>query len=34
MQHSPAVLRSLIESYHYWKEGSGVDFRVPHSRLW
>lgn len=34
MQHSEGVLRALIESYRYWKEGSGVDFRVPHKRLW
>lgn len=34
MQHSEGVLRALVESYHYWKEGSGVDFRVPNKRLW
>ena len=34
MQHSEGVLRQLIESYHHWKEGSGVDFRVPNKRLW
>jgi hypothetical protein len=34
MQHSKGVLKALIESYHHWKEGSGVDFRVPHKRLW
>ncbi|KAL4458495.1 hypothetical protein ABPG75_013360 [Micractinium tetrahymenae] len=34
MQHSEAVLRALVESYSFWKEGSGVDFRVPNKRLW
>ena len=34
MQHSQGVLTALIESFHHWKEGSGVDFRVPHKRLW
>lgn len=34
MQHSEGVLRALVESYKHWKEGSGVDFRVPHKRLW
>ncbi|PRW59920.1 Nucleolar 16 [Chlorella sorokiniana] len=34
MQHSQGVLKALIESFRYWKEGSGVDFRVPNKRLW
>lgn len=34
MQHPEGVLRALVESYQHWKEGSGVDFRVPHKRLW
>ena len=34
MQHSEGVLRQLVESFRHWGEGSGVDFRVPHKRLW
>jgi len=34
MQHSQGKLIKLIESYHYWSENSGVDFRVPSKRLW
>lgn len=34
MQHSLGVLGALLESFAYWKEGSGVDFRVPNKRLW
>ncbi len=34
MQHSQGVLTQLIESYHYWTADAGVDFRVPHKRLW
>lgn len=33
MQHSEGALRALLESFRYWKEGSGVDFRVPHKSL-
>ena len=29
MQHSEGVLKQLVESFHHWKPGSGVDFRVP-----
>ncbi|GAB4822055.1 hypothetical protein N2152v2_009101 [Parachlorella kessleri] len=29
MQHSEGTLQQLIDSYCYWKSGSGVDFRVP-----
>ena len=34
MQHSQGVLKAMIESFRFWKEGSGVDFRVPNKRLW
>ncbi len=29
MQHSEGVLKSMMASHAFWKEGSGVDFRVP-----
>lgn len=34
MQHSEGALKQLIESFQYWKSGSGVDFRVPVKGLW
>jgi nucleolar protein 16 len=34
MQHSRGVLERLIAAVAYWEEGSGVDFRVPTTRLW
>lgn len=34
MQHSRGQLQKLIDSFNYWGKGSGVDFRVPHKRLW
>mmetsp|Transcript_40546 Transcript_40546/g.114840 ORF Transcript_40546/g.114840 Transcript_40546/m.114840 type:complete len:184 (-) Transcript_40546:443-994(-) len=34
MQHSEGKLKMLLESYHHWKGTAGVDFRVPHKRLW
>lgn len=34
MQLSAGVLTELIHACEYWPKGSGVDFRVPHKRLW
>ena len=34
MQHSEGELSKLIAAYHYWRPGSGVDFRVPVKGLW
>jgi nucleolar protein 16 len=34
MQHTEAELKRLIYACSYWKEGSGVDFRVPRKSLW
>lgn len=34
MQHSVGALNELLSSYQHWGEGQGVDFRVPHKRLW
>lgn len=33
MQHSRGVLEGMIAAFEHWKEGSGVDFRVPTKRL-
>lgn len=33
MQHSEGALCKLIDSFRFWKKGSGVDFRTPKKGL-
>mmetsp|Transcript_10412 Transcript_10412/g.18865 ORF Transcript_10412/g.18865 Transcript_10412/m.18865 type:complete len:184 (-) Transcript_10412:98-649(-) len=34
LQHSEGKLRMMLDSFSHWKGATGVDFRVPHKRLW